>query len=168
MRSRLTCSGSHQATHASSWLDLPLDMAVRSFRVPHRGPLGILRLLSNHTDHDGPLHRHPIYGLRVDITGSQPTEGLRPDDTLHSRRSRWCLRRRYHHTFGCHQDAFADARTQQSRGGEKGERAVSRSQDYKKGIWLGWISTRAETPNCDHHAKYSHLLECLRDGESIL
>lgn len=63
VKSVLTLLHSDQATNASPWISLSLNISMRSFPLPDRRSLRFLRLLSYHTLHDHSLYSHTIYGL---------------------------------------------------------------------------------------------------------
>ena len=58
-----TVSTSRQAANAAPELVLQDRFPSIPVGVPHRGNLGLLRLVSDHARHDDPLHRRSVYLL---------------------------------------------------------------------------------------------------------
>lgn len=69
---------SYQATHANPQFeqDVQIHVRLRKIRLPKRRLISILRLVSNNTVHDRPLHRAAVPRLRIDIHRYESYEGI--------------------------------------------------------------------------------------------
>jgi hypothetical protein len=154
---RLT-SGSHQTTHASTWLDSQNNLTMREVTVPKRRALGILRVIPDHSLHDCPVHGDTVHGIRLAVENHEPEEGVRSDRTLRGWRARWCIRSWNHDTMGCDQDIASDARNEPGARNPERWRAAQCCQNHQASIWLEWVHARVETEDNYDDAEHCYLL----------
>ena len=117
----------HQAAHASPRLHLPHHHGMRDESLPKRRSEGLLRLISYHSHHDGPLHSVAVHCIRIayESYATETETRLRSFNTLHSRWIGGRLCGCCDDTAGCYQDFATDARHELGTGDQACERAFS-------------------------------------------
>ncbi len=98
----LTLVSSYQATNAGPWINLPLDISLRTVPLSYRRANRFLRFLSYHLMHDHSLYCHTVHGVRVAIEVYESSKRVRSIHALYGWWTRRSVRCRDHNAVGCH------------------------------------------------------------------